>query len=92
MSEMTAKVTKGTKGADIQVEGFEALKYHFHYDSPVFDTKNEKLAKIYERWQRVLIVIDTSKSILAISVIVVGTGLTRSYAFRATSDPTARSF
>lgn len=62
MSDLTAKVSKDPKGS-IQVEGYEALKYNFHYTSPVFAIENEKLASIYERWQRVLIVMDTSKSI-----------------------------
>ena len=61
MSDLTAKVTKDSKGS-IVVEGYEALKYNFHFDTPVFDTKHGKLAEIYERWQRVLIVIDTSES------------------------------
>jgi 3-dehydroquinate synthase len=60
MSELTAKVTKDAKGS-IQVEGYEALKYNFHYTSPVFDIQHEKLASIYERWGRVLIVMDTSE-------------------------------
>jgi len=62
MSDLTAKVTKDSKGS-IVVEGYEALKYNFHFDTPVFDTKHGKLAEIYERWQRVLIVIDTSESL-----------------------------
>ena len=60
MSDLTAKVTK-TADAGIEVEGYEALKYNFHYDTPVFDLENPKMAKIYERWQRVLIVMDTSE-------------------------------
>lgn len=60
MSDLTAKVSKDSKGS-LTVEGYEALKYHFHYPSPVFDVKHEKLASIYERWQRVLIVMDTSE-------------------------------
>lgn len=63
MSDLTAKVTKDSKGS-IVVEGYEALKYNFHFDTPVFDTKHGKLAEIYERWKRVLIVIDTSESSL----------------------------
>jgi len=59
MSDLTAKVSKDSKGS-LTVEGYEALKYHFHYPSPVFDVKHEKLASIYERWQRVLIVMDTN--------------------------------
>jgi 3-dehydroquinate synthase len=60
MSDLTAKVTK-PNSESIQVEGYEALKYNFHYTSPVFDLKHEKLAGIYERWGRVLIVMDTSE-------------------------------
>jgi 3-dehydroquinate synthase len=63
MSDLTANVSKDAKGS-IQVEGYEALKYHFHYTSPVFDTKNEKLAELYKRWQRVLIVMDKGESSL----------------------------
>jgi hypothetical protein len=33
----------------------------FHYTSPVFDVDHSRLADIYERWGRVLIVIDTSE-------------------------------
>lgn len=66
MSDLTAKVTKDSKGS-IVVEGYEALKYNFHFDTPVFDTKHGKLAEIYERWKRVLIVIDTSESLLSLT-------------------------
>lgn len=65
MSDLTAKVTKDSKGS-IVVEGYEALKYNFHFDTPVFDTKHGKLAEIYERWKRVLIVIDTSESLFSL--------------------------
>ena len=65
MSDLTAKVTKDSKGS-IVVEGYEALKYNFHFDTPVFDTKHGKLAEIYERWKRVLIVIDTSEFLLSL--------------------------
>ena len=60
MSDLTASVTKDVKGS-ITVEGYEALKYNFHYVSHVFDVQHAKLAEIYERWGRVLIVIDTSE-------------------------------
>jgi len=73
MSDLTAKVTKDSKGS-IVVEGYEALKYNFHFDTPVFDTKHGKLAEIYERWQRVLIVIDTSESLLSLSYWGKGAG------------------
>ena len=62
MSEMTATVSKDAKGS-INVKGYEQLDYNFHYVTDVFDTKHEKLAKCYERWQRVLIIIDTSESV-----------------------------
>lgn len=61
MSDLTVSVTKDPKGS-LVVEGYEALKYNFHYTSPVFDVNHSKLAKIYERWGRVLIVMDTSGS------------------------------
>lgn len=60
MSDLTASVTKDSRGS-IVVEGNEALKYNFHYTSPVFDVDHSRLADIYERWGRVLIVIDTSE-------------------------------
>jgi 3-dehydroquinate synthase len=60
MSDLTASVTKDKQGS-IVVEGNEALKYNFHYTSPVFDVDHSRLADIYERWGRVLIVIDTSE-------------------------------
>jgi hypothetical protein len=60
MSEMTATVTKTAKGS-INVKGYEQLDYNFHYVTDVFDVKHQKLAECYERWQRVLIIIDTSE-------------------------------
>jgi len=60
MSDLTASVTRDHKGS-LTVEGYEALKYHFHYVNNVFDVSHGKLAEIYERWGRVLIVIDTSE-------------------------------
>lgn len=61
MSDLTAKVSKDSSSGSIQVEGYEALKYNFHYNSPVFNVQDSKLADIYERWKRVLIVMDTSE-------------------------------
>lgn len=61
MSDLTAKVTKQPSGS-LAVEGYEALKYNFHYTSPVFDVEHDKLAEIYKRWGRVLVVMDTSES------------------------------
>lgn len=61
MSDLTASVTKDPKGS-ITVEGYEALKYNFHYTSPVFALEHEKLAELYKRWGRVLVVMDTSES------------------------------
>lgn len=58
MSDLTATVTKNEQGS-ITVEGYEALKYNFHYTSPVFDINHTKLAELYKRWGRVLIVMDT---------------------------------
>lgn len=66
MSDLTAKVSKDSKTGSIQVEGYEALKYHFHYNSPVFNVEDSKLADIYTRWKRVLIVMDTSESHLSV--------------------------
>ncbi|KAK1924572.1 hypothetical protein DB88DRAFT_451721 [Papiliotrema laurentii] len=57
MSDLTATVSKESN--NIKVEGYEALKYHFHYTSSVFDVNDNKLAEIYKRWGRVLIVMDT---------------------------------
>jgi hypothetical protein len=59
MSDLTATVSKESN--NIKVEGYEALKYHFHYTSSVFDVNDNKLAEIYKRWGRVLIVMDTSE-------------------------------
>ena len=61
MSDLTASVTNNVNGASITVEGYESLKYNFHYISSVFDVQHTKLAEIYERWGRVLIIIDTSE-------------------------------
>ncbi|KAK4686148.1 hypothetical protein P7C73_g3976, partial [Tremellales sp. Uapishka_1] len=58
MSDLTAKVSKDAKGS-LNVKGFEALDYNFHYTSPVFDVSHEKLASLYKRWERVLIIMDT---------------------------------
>ena len=60
MSDMKATLAKANDGSLI-VNGFEELKYNFHYTSPVFDINHTKLAEIYEKWGRVLIVIDTSE-------------------------------
>lgn len=59
MSDLTANVSKNNN--QIKVEGYEALKYHFHFTSAVFDVKDNTLAEIYKRWARVLIVMDTSE-------------------------------
>jgi 3-dehydroquinate synthase len=45
MSDLTASVTKDKQGS-IVVEGNEALKYNFHYTSPVFDVDHSRLADI----------------------------------------------
>ncbi|ORX40316.1 hypothetical protein BD324DRAFT_648899 [Kockovaella imperatae] len=58
MSDLQATLTKEPNGS-LTVTGYESLKYNFHYTSPVFDVANKKLAEIYEKWGRVLIVIDT---------------------------------
>lgn len=60
MSDLTAKVNKLDQNT-LQVEGFEALKYNFHYTSNVFNTDDSTLADIYKRWGRVLIVMDQSE-------------------------------
>lgn len=60
-SDLTATVTKPSEDS-LQVKGFEALKYNFHFVSGVFDPSYTELAKVYERWGRVLCVIDTSES------------------------------
>lgn len=56
-SDLTANVSNTSTG--LNVRGSEELNYNFHYISPVFDVKHEKLASQYERWGRVLVVIDT---------------------------------
>ena len=50
MSDLTATVTKDSTGS-IHVDGYEQLKYNFHYTSPVFDIKHAKLAEIYESFE-----------------------------------------
>src|SRR4051812_25756442 len=64
MSELTAKVSQTPTG--LRVQGYEQLDYQFHYINSVFDTSHAKLADIYEKWGRVLIIIDDSE--------LVGTG------------------
>lgn len=68
MSDMKATLAKGDDGS-LTVKGFEELNYNFHYTSPVFDVNHKKLAEIYEKWGRVLIVIDTSESAMLASLI-----------------------
>ena len=85
MSEMTATVSKDAKGS-INVKGYEQLDYNFHYVTDVFDTKHEKLAKCYERWQRVLIIIDTSES----SCYCLGSDFERAHADAQSSSPSTR--
>jgi len=63
MSDLTAQVNK-LDATTINVKGAEALDYNFHYTQNVFDINDSKLADIYKRWQRVLIVMDTSESLL----------------------------
>ena len=60
MSDLTAQVNK-LDANTINVKGHEALDYNFHYTRNVFNTEDSTLADIYKRWQRVLIVIDTSE-------------------------------
>jgi hypothetical protein len=67
MSDLTAKVSKDAKGS-ITVDGYEALKYHFHYTSPVFALEHEKLASLYKRWGRVLVVMDKSELVCELHV------------------------
>ncbi|KAL7419513.1 hypothetical protein Q5752_005424 [Cryptotrichosporon argae] len=57
MSDLTAKVYKSGENS-LVVEGHEDLKYNFHYTTAVFDVNDAKLADIYKRWGRVLIVMD----------------------------------
>jgi 3-dehydroquinate synthase len=60
MSDLTASVSKLDQNT-LEVKGFEALKYNFHYTSNVFGTDDSTLADIYKRWGRVLIVMDQSE-------------------------------
>jgi len=58
-----AKVTeipssKNTTGPGYSVEGYEELKYSYSFVDNVFDKNKEDLAKYYEKWGRVLVVVD----------------------------------
>ena len=56
MSDFTASVTETKAG--FHVEGYEKIEYDFTFIDNIFDKKNGELAKLYERWQRCLAVMD----------------------------------
>ena len=56
MSDMNATVTE-TQGG-FAVAGFEKINYDFLFLDNVFHPKNSQLAGCYERWGRVLTVMD----------------------------------
>jgi 3-dehydroquinate synthase len=58
MSDMSAKVSETKNG--FHVEGYEKIEYDFEFLDGVFDTKNKSLADSYERWGRVLAVMDSN--------------------------------
>lgn len=52
------EATANTTGTGFQVRGSEKLNYSFSFVDNVFDTAKEDLAKYYERWGRVLVIMD----------------------------------
>lgn len=58
MSDMNAKVVETKQG--FHVEGYEKIEYDFEFLDGVFDTQNKQLADCYERWGRVLAVMDSN--------------------------------
>lgn len=56
MSDMSAKVEETKTG--FSVSGYEKIEYDFTFLDGVFDIKNPQLAKCYEKWGRVLAVMD----------------------------------
>lgn len=58
MSDMSAKVLETKNG--FHVEGYEKIEYDFEFIDGVFDKENKSLADSYERWGRVLAVMDSN--------------------------------
>ena len=56
MSDMNATVKETRNG--FHVDGYEKITYDFEFLDGVFDPKNPQLADCYERWGRVLAVMD----------------------------------
>ncbi|KAF2761687.1 Dehydroquinate synthase-like protein [Pseudovirgaria hyperparasitica] len=62
MSDMQASVTKTDNG--FSVAGYEKLNYDFAFVEGVFDIKNKQLAECYQKWGRVLTVLDENMKAL----------------------------
>lgn len=58
MSDMSATVTKTADG--FAVAGYEKLNYDFSFLDGVFNPQNSQLAACYQKWARVLIVLDNN--------------------------------
>ncbi|KAK4560925.1 hypothetical protein LTR86_004880 [Recurvomyces mirabilis] len=58
MSDMSAKVEETKAG--FHVEGYEKIEYDFSFVDGVFDKEHKELAKLFERWQRCLAVMDVN--------------------------------
>lgn len=56
MSDLSATVKETKNG--FHVEGYEKIEYDFTFLDGVFDPKNSNLADCYQRWGRVLAVMD----------------------------------
>lgn len=56
MSDLKATVEETTNG--FHVEGYEKITYDFSFLDGVFDVENKQLADCYQRWGRVLAVMD----------------------------------
>lgn len=56
MSDLQASVVQTKSG--FHVEGYEKIEYDFHFVDDIFNVQNGQLAKVYERWQRCLAVMD----------------------------------
>lgn len=50
--------TENATGPGYSIQGFEDLKYTYSFVDNVFDQKKEDLASYYQKWGRVLCVLD----------------------------------
>lgn len=56
MSDLKASVVETKSG--FHVEGYEKIEYDFTFLDGVFETQNNQLAHLYERWGRCLAIMD----------------------------------